>query len=360
MKKLLNKRLFSTKSIYSEIEKKWQSIWQTSKIKRISNNEKLYCLSMFPYPSGSLHLGHVRVYTIADILTRYYKIKGKNVINPIGWDSFGLPAENAANKRGLLPNKWTDENIKEMKDQLISLGIDFNWDTEISTCNPEYYRWTQNLFLQLYKNGLAYKKECFVNWDPVDKTVLANEQVDREGKSWRSGAIVEKRKLQQWFIKITAYSEVLEKDLNYLSNWPVELKDLQRNWIGKSQGSKITFSLYYRDKTNERLRKENMKFLCDLDIFTTCAETLFGATFIAMSPLHNIINTHVLSLLNNCENLNHFIKKVNLNYNIDDFRSTIEGFELKDFYAVNPINNELLPIFATNYVNVDYATGKLF
>jgi leucyl-tRNA synthetase len=348
--------MFCNKNKYSPIEKKWQELWKTLHLDH-SKKDKLYCLSMFPYPSGSLHLGHLRVYTIADILTRFYKLKGKNVINPIGWDSFGLPAENAANKRGLLPDKWTKENIQEMKDQLLKLGIDFNWDMELSTCESEYYKWTQYLFLQLYRAGLAYKKESLVNWDPIDKTVLANEQVDKEGKSWRSGAIVERKNMQQWFIRITDYNETLENDINYLTKWPVELKDLQKNWIGKSQGARITFSLFYSgEQINVKPKKEEMKFICDIDIFTTCAETIFGVSYLALSPLHNVVKTHIESYENKV-NLSEFVKKVNLNYNIEDFRSSIEGYQLKGVYAINPINNDMVPVYLTNYVNIDYGTG---
>jgi len=230
---------------FKKIENKWQKIWESKKVfksKVDQKKKKFYCLEMFPYPSGKIHMGHVRNYTIGDVLARYKILKGFNVLHPMGWDSFGLPAENAAKQNNLSPKEWTEKNIQNMKSQLKRLGLSIDWDREISTCSPEYYKHQQMLFLELYKNGLVYKKENYVNWDPVDETVLANEQVI-DGKGWRSGAIVEKKKLSQWFFDISKFSEELLKGLDKLSNWPNKVKIMQKNWIGKSYGCEIDFNL---------------------------------------------------------------------------------------------------------------------
>lgn len=214
---------------------------------RKTTAEKYYVLSMFPYPSGNLHMGHVRVYTFSDVIARFRKLQGYDVLNPMGWDAFGLPAENAALERGLDPSRWTRENIANMRTQLEALNINFDWNHQVTTCNPDYYRWTQWLFLKLYEHGLVYHAPAMVNWDPVDKTVLANEQVDADGRSWRSGALVERKMLPQWFIKISAFQESLLQDLTkepLKTSWPSRVLQMQKNWIGKSEGVEISFELF--------------------------------------------------------------------------------------------------------------------
>ena len=243
---------------------------------------KKYILEMFPYPSGNIHMGHVRNYVIGDICARYHKLKGDEVIHPMGWDAFGLPAENAAIQFGIHPQDWTVSNINNMKEQLQQLDLDLDWNRELATCHQDYYKFQQELFIDLYNAGLAYKKDALVNWDPVDQTVLANEQVI-DGKGWRTGATVEQKNLSQWFFKITDYAEELLTDLDKLNLWPEKVKIMQRNWIGKSVGAEIEFKIY---QINQKLK-----------IFTTRPDTIYGATFIAISINHKIVN----DLLNNDE-----------------------------------------------------------
>ena len=226
-------------------EKKWQSLWEKNKSFKTEidrNKKKFYCLEMFPYPSGKIHMGHVRNYTIGDVLSRYKSLQGYNVLHPMGWDSFGLPAENAAKQNNLDPKEWTEKNISVMKSQLKKLGLSIDWDREISTCSEEYYKHQQMFFLELYEKGLVYRKENFVNWDPVDETVLANEQVI-DGKGWRSGAIVQRKKLNQWFFNISKFSDDLLKSLDDLESWPKKVKVMQQNWIGKSYGCELDFKI---------------------------------------------------------------------------------------------------------------------
>ncbi|MGB3512320.1 MAG: class I tRNA ligase family protein, partial [Microcoleaceae cyanobacterium] len=233
------------------IEQKWQKIWAEQNQDQTptdKNQQKFYALSMFPYPSGNLHMGHVRNYTITDVIARLKRMQGYRVLHPMGWDAFGLPAENAAIDRGIPPSKWTYQNIAQMKEQLRRLGFSIDWEKEVATCSPEYYRWTQWIFLQFFQAGLAYQKESAVNWDPIDQTVLANEQVDGEGRSWRSGAKVERKLLRQWFFKITDYAEQLLNDLDKLSGWPERVKTMQANWIGKSVGAYLEFPIVGMDK----------------------------------------------------------------------------------------------------------------
>ena len=255
-----------------EIDEKWQNFWLKEKIifKNTKKNKKFYCLEMFPYPSGKIHMGHVRNYAIGDVLARYKSMNGFNVLHPMGWDSFGMPAENAARENNLDPKDWTKKNITTMKKQLQSLGLSIDWDLEISTCDEEYYKHQQELFIDFYEKGLILKKETYVNWDPVDKTVLANEQVI-DGKGWRSNAVVERKKLSQWFFNISKFSNELLEDLKLLDEWPEKVKLMQKNWIGKSIGCEIDFEI-----------EENNK----IKIFTTRPDTIFGATFLALSVDH--------------------------------------------------------------------------
>ena len=263
---------------FKVVEKKWQNLWDKNKnykSKIDKNKKKFYCLEMFPYPSGKIHMGHIRNYTIGDVLARYKLMQGYNVLHPMGWDSFGLPAENAARENNLDPKTWTEKNISTMKNQLKELGLSLDWDREISTCSPEYYKHQQFFFLELYEKGLVYRKENYVNWDPIDQTVLANEQVI-DGKGWRSGATVERKKLNQWFFNISKFSEQLLEGLDKLDKWPNKVKVMQKNWIGKSLGCEIDF------KIEGKLPIKTIK------CFTTRPDTLFGFSFLAVSVDHPI------------------------------------------------------------------------
>ena len=331
-------------SIYNpkEIEKKAQDYWFDNKSYEVvpnKNMEKFYCLSMFPYPSGNLHMGHVRNYTISDVLARYHRMLGKNVLHPIGWDAFGLPAENAAIDNNLSPNDWTISNIKNMREQLKSLGFSYDWSREISTSSEDYYKWEQWFFIQLFKKKLVYKKESLVNWDPVDKTVLANEQVI-DGKGWRSGALVEKKKISQWFLKITKYSEELLQDLKEIEEfWPDNVVTMQKNWIGKSNGAELYF-----DTTID----QNIS----ISVFTTRPDTIFGVTYIAVAADHSIV-----------ENCDSSVKKFSEGIlNSKDTRKT-ENKEINGIFtglfAIHPITKKKLPIWIANYVLTGYGTGAL-
>ena len=254
----------------NKIEEEAQQYWAKNcsfEVVEDKTKEKFYCLSMLPYPSGKLHMGHVRNYSIGDVVSRYQKMLGKNVLQPIGWDAFGLPAENAAIQNKVPPARWTYNNIKHMKDQLIAMGFGYDWSRELATCHPEYYRWEQWFFIRLFKKGLVYKKMAVVNWDPVDQTVLANEQVE-EGRGWRSGALIEKKEISQWYMKITDYAEELLNDLDKLEGWPDAVKIMQQNWIGKSVGLEIDFTM------------EGSK---PISVFTTRPDTLMGATYLAIA-----------------------------------------------------------------------------
>ena len=256
------------------IERKWQRLWESEQAFRVQadpNKPKYYVLEMFPYPSGRIHMGHVRNYSIGDVVARYKRMRGLNVLHPMGWDAFGLPAENAAIERGVHPQAWTDENILYMKNQLKRMGLSYDWDREIATCTPEYYRWNQWIFLQLFKKGLAYKKNSFVNWCPSCETVLANEQVI-DGHCWRCDSAVTQKELEQWFFQITKYAEELLRDLEQLPGWPDKVLIMQRNWIGKSVGAEIDFPLVGREGA--------------LRIFTTRQDTIFGATFVSLAVEH--------------------------------------------------------------------------
>ncbi|HTL89389.1 MAG TPA: leucine--tRNA ligase, partial [Leptolyngbya sp.] len=304
---------------------------------------KFYALSMFPYPSGNLHMGHVRVYTIVDVIARLKRMQGYRVLNPMGWDAFGLPAENAAIERGVPPAKWTYQNIDQMRDQLKQLGISFDWTKEVATCSPDYYRWTQWIFLEFFKAGLAYQKEATVNWDPIDQTVLANEQVDADGKSWRSGAKVERKLLRQWFLRITDYAEQLLVDLDKLKGWPDRVKLMQANWIGKSTGAQVTFKTEAGD---------------DIVVFTTRPDTLWGASFMVLSPEHPLVEK-----LTTAAQSSAIAQYQSAAAAKSDLDRMAEGQEKTGVwtgsYAINPVNHQKVPIWIADYVLMDYGTGAI-
>jgi leucyl-tRNA synthetase len=298
---------------------------------------------MFPYPSGNLHMGHVRVYTIVDVIARLKRMQGYRVLNPMGWDAFGLPAENAAIERGVPPAKWTYQNIDQMRDQLKQLGISFDWTKEVATCSPDYYRWTQWIFLEFFKAGLAYQKEATVNWDPIDQTVLANEQVDADGKSWRSGAKVERKLLRQWFLRITDYAEQLLVDLDKLKGWPDRVKLMQANWIGKSTGAQVTFKTEAGD---------------DIVVFTTRPDTLWGASFMVLSPEHPLVEK-----LTTAAQSSAIAQYQSAAAAKSDLDRMAEGQEKTGVwtgsYAINPVNHQKVPIWIADYVLMDYGTGAI-
>src|SRR5579872_1962342 len=327
-----------------KIETAVQQFWNTHQSFTAAcdtQKEKFYCLAMFPYPSGWLHMGHVRNYTLPDVIARYQRMLGKNVFQPMGWDAFGLPAENAAIKNNIPPAEWTYKNIEHMRNQLKSLGLSVDWNTEIATCNPKYYRWEQWFFLQLYKKGLVYKKKALVNWDPVDQTILANEQVV-DGRGWRSGALVERREVPQWFLKITAYADELLNDLEKLSHWPEQVKTMQRNWIGRSEGVEIDFPVMDNDQ--------------HLTVFTTRPDTLFGATYIAIAPQHPLAkkaaenNPAIETFLEECRN----IKVAEADLATMEKRGMITPFK-----ALHPVTKQALPIWIANFVVMDYGSGAV-
>ncbi|HBC71978.1 MAG TPA: leucine--tRNA ligase, partial [Coxiellaceae bacterium] len=279
------------------IEEATQKYWEESKAFEVTENpnkQKFYCLSMWPYPSGHIHMGHVRNYTIGDVIARYQRMLGKNVMQPLGWDAFGLPAENAALKNNLAPSTWTYQNIEQMRITIKQMGFAIDWSREITACRPEYYKFEQQLFLKMYEKGLAYKKKSLVNWDPVDQTVLANEQVV-DGRGWRSGALVERKEISQWFLKITAYADELLNDLDKLPGWPEQVKTMQRNWIGRSEGLELYFPIV---GSNEKVT-----------VFTTRPDTVFGATFLSIAPEHPLAtvaaktNATIAKFLQKCHNI---------------------------------------------------------
>ncbi len=329
---------------FKDIEQTAQAYWesnQTFAASETSDKPKYYCLSMFPYPSGRLHMGHVRNYTIGDVLSRFHKMKGYNVLQPMGWDAFGLPAENAAIKHETAPAKWTYENIEHMKTQLKQLGLGVDWNREIATCKPEYYKWEQWLFTELYKKGLIYKKTSSVNWDPVDGTVLANEQVI-DGRGWRSGALVEKRDIPQYFMKITAYAEELLNDLDALDGWPEQVKTMQRNWIGKSYGCEVEFPLAGQDGT--------------LKVYTTRADTLMGATYVAIAAEHPLAT---LAAQSN-PTLADFIAECKRGSVAEADIATAEKKGMATgLFVTHPLNAEILPVWVANYVLASYGEGAV-
>ncbi len=328
------------------IEEKWQQTWAAQGLDQTSNDAskpKFYALSMFPYPSGTLHMGHVRNYTITDVIARVHRMKGYRVLHPMGWDAFGLPAENAAIDRGIHPAQWTYQNVAQMREQLKQLGLSYDWDREVTTCSPDYYRWTQGLFLEFFNAGLAYQKESAVNWDPIDQTVLANEQVDSEGKSWRSGAKVERRLLRQWFLKITDYAEQLLTDLDQLEGWPERVRLMQENWIGKSTGAQVVFKTEAGD---------------ELPVFTTRPDTLWGATFMVLSPEHPLVAGLTTSA--QAEAVADYCQAAAAKSEID---RTAEDREKTGVwtgsYAINPVNQAQIPIWIADYVLMGYGTGAI-
>jgi leucyl-tRNA synthetase len=329
------------------VESKWQSFWSENnsfKVKRDNNKKKFYCLEMFPYPSGKIHMGHVRNYTIGDVLSRYKKMQGYNVLHPMGWDSFGMPAENAARENNLDPKIWTEKNISVMKNQLKKLGLSIDWDREISTCSEDYYKHQQLFFLELFDKGLVYRKENYVNWDPVDETVLANEQVI-DGKGWRSGANVERKKLNQWFFNISKFSEDLLNGLEKLDDWPNKVKVMQKNWIGKSFGCEINFKI------------EGNLPVDEIKCFTTRPDTLYGFSFLAVSVDHPLAK-----YFNNKKDFLEFKKQCSKTGTTEESIALGEKIGYKtNLFAINPLdNNQKVPVYFANFVLMDYGFGAVF
>ena len=326
------------------VEAEAREYWEKQQTFRVTEDparEKYYCLSMFPYPSGRLHMGHVRNYTIGDVISRYQRMLGKNVLQPMGWDAFGLPAENAAIQNKVPPAKWTLENIDYMRNQLKQLGFGYDWERELATCTPEYYRWEQWFFTRLFKKGVVYKKTAMVNWDPVDKTVLANEQVI-DGKGWRSGAPVERREIPQWFLKITDYAEQLLGDLDQLDGWPEQVRTMQRNWIGRSEGIEMQFGIDGRDET--------------LTIYTTRPDTLMGVTYVAVAAEHAL----AISAAANNPALKTFIDECRNTKVAEADMATMEKKGVDTgLQAVHPVTGERVPIWVANFVLMEYGSGAV-
>jgi leucyl-tRNA synthetase len=320
---------------FSVIEPKWQKYWAEKRLHSSEadpSKDKFYCLEMFPYPSGKIHMGHVRNYAIGDVIARYKRMRGFNVLHPMGWDAFGLPAENAAIKQGVHPAKWTYENIEYMKKQLNRMGLSYDWDREITTCSPEYYKWNQWFFLKLYEKGLAYRKMSFVNWCPSCATVLANEQVI-DSKCWRCDSTIIQKELEQWFFKITHYAEELLRDCDELTGWPEKVITMQKNWIGKSEGVEVDFPIY---NSNEKLK-----------IYTTRPDTIFGVTYMCLAPGHPLVE-----------------KLVEDKDKLESIKAKYGKMEEKEglftgHYAINPLTNEKIPIYVANFVLMEYGTGAI-
>jgi len=331
-----------------EIERSVQDYWEkTQAFKALEDNklEKFYCLAMFPYPSGRLHMGHVRNYTIGDVISRYQRMQGKNVLQPMGWDAFGLPAENAAIKNKVPPAKWTYENIDYMRSQLKRLGFAYDWSRELATCHPKYYRWEQWFFTKLFEKGLVYKKNATVNWDPVDQTVLANEQVI-DGCGWRSGAVVERKEIEQWFLKITAYADELIKDLDKLKGWPEQVKVMQNNWVGRSEGVEINFAI-------ENIQGEGQD---SINVYTTRPDTLMGVTYVAIAAEHNLAkyasaqSAEIAEFILSCKQTK--VSEAEI--------STIEKRGIDTgLLAVHPLTGEKIPVWIANFVLAEYGSGAV-
>ena len=332
---------------FKKIENKWQEFWDKNKSfksKTDKSKKKFYCLEMFPYPSGKIHMGHVRNYTIGDVLSRYKILNGFNVLHPMGWDSFGMPAENAAKQNNLNPKDWTESNIATMKSQLKQLGLSIDWDREISTCSEDYYKHQQNFFIELYEKGLVYKKENYVNWDPVDETVLANEQVI-DGKGWRSGAIVERKKLSQWFFDISKFSEDLLDELEKLDGWPNKVKIMQKNWIGKSFGCEVDFKILGNPSINS------------VKCFTTRPDTLFGFSFLALSVDHPLSEFYKLD-----KDFLKFKEECSKTGTTEESIANAEKLGFKtNLKAINPLDKDIIvPVYFANFVLMDYGFGAVF
>ena len=332
---------------FKVVEKKWQKLWTDNKSFKCSRDlkkKKFYCLEMFPYPSGKIHMGHVRNYTIGDVLSRHKILNGFNVLHPMGWDSFGMPAENAARENNLNPKEWTEKNISVMKNQLLKLGLSIDWDREISTCSEDYYKHQQLFFLELYEKGLVYRKENYVNWDPVDETVLANEQVI-DGKGWRSGAVVQRKKLNQWFFNISKFSNELLDELNKLENWPNKVKVMQKNWIGKSFGCEIEFKI----KGNNDVKK--------IKCYTTRPDTLFGMSFLALSVDHP-----VSSYFEGSPEFKKFKDECSKTGTTEESIAQGEKIGFKtNLTAKNPFDENIeVPVYFANFVLMDYGFGAVF
>ena len=328
---------------HTEIEREVQKHWADNgsfEVTENSDKPKFYCLSMFPYPSGQLHMGHVRTYTLGDVIGRFQRLKGKNVLQPMGWDAFGLPAENAAIKRNIPPAKWTYQNIAHMRTQMKALGFAFDWSREFETCDPLYYKWEQWFFTRLFRKGLVYKKAAFVNWDPVDQTVLANEQVI-DGRGWRSDALVERRELAQWFVKITDYAEELLEDLDKLAGWPDKIKTMQRNWIGRSEGVEIKFQLNGAEAVS---------------VYTTRPDTLMGVTYLAVAPQHPL----AVSAAGNNPELQTFLDDCNQTKvaEADMAKQEKQGLPTGQD-VIHPITGEPVPVWVANFVLMEYGSGAV-
>jgi leucyl-tRNA synthetase len=332
-----------------QIERRWQRHWAEQGLDNTPDpeGESFYALSMFPYPSGNLHMGHVRNYVITDVIARHARMRGCRVLHPMGWDAFGLPAENAAIERGVDPGDWTDRNIAAMREQLRQLGLSIDWDREVTTCHSDYYRWTQWLFLQFLDAGLAYQKEATVNWDPIDQTVLANEQVDGEGRSWRSGALVEKRQLRQWFLRITDYAQQLLDDLDQLQGWPERVRTMQANWIGRSQGAELSFPL-----------AGDHAELGGITLFTTRPDTVHGATYVVLAPEHPLVPR--LTSPGQREAVAAFCDLVGRQ---SDLERTAEDRPKRGVplgaQVRHPATEDLIPVWIADYVLADYGTGAV-
>lgn len=333
---------------FKSIEKKWQKAWdekgQYKMDTRDTSKPKYYCLEMFPYPSGKIHMGHVRNYSIGDVVARYKKMNGYNALHPMGWDSFGLPAENAAIKNNIHPHVWTMSNIEEMKEQLSMLGLSYDWDKEVATSTPEYYKWTQKIFLEFYKAGLAYKRKSFVNWCPSCETVLANEQVV-QGQCERCDSLVEKKELEQWYFKTTAFSEELLADLDSLDGWPEKVKLMQKNWIGKSFGANVNFQLEGSDQ--------------EISVYTTRPDTIFGSTFMVLAPESQLARELVAGTKYEPV-LDEFLAKMHTMTQIEREAADLEKEgKFIGKYVINPLTGKKMPIWIANYVLADYGTGAV-
>ncbi len=338
---------YDPKSIETEARKLWDQ-HGTFRVNEQSDKEKFYCLAMFPYPSGRLHMGHVRNYTIGDVIARFQKMQGRNVLQPMGWDAFGLPAENAAIKNKVAPAKWTYENIGYMRDQLKQLGFGYDWERELATCKPDYYRWEQWLFTRLFEKGLAYRKTAAVNWCPNDQTVLANEQVV-DGKCWRCDTTVERREIAQWFMKITDYAEELLADIDTLDGWPEQVRTMQRNWIGRSEGVEMRFDIDGEIDAADEAE-------APLTIYTTRPDTLMGVTYLAVATEHPLAKK---AAADNAE-LQAFIDSCKATGTAEADLATVEKKGMATGYeAIHPLSGDRVPVWVANFVLIEYGSGAV-